>query len=263
MPIRLFDKLVSAFGGAYADGEFVALDTTNFDGNLDSNTVNLQLLAQALDDLVVTGGGSDTAEQIRDKLHTLLTINRLNLSSVYRQAHNISADLTLTNTHINSFLNLTTSTTITIPTTVAHEGDGLYIYNNHSSSNDIVVTSGEFPDGTDTFSLESKEGCILVKRNGTNHWAIVGYSKDEVGSGTDGTLPDIGLTENVDVEADSQWTTPVSNSATYEGRTVVATLTALLNFTLPLISNASGKCTTRLGYSRTTNRFKMAKWKRC
>jgi hypothetical protein len=46
-------------GGKVADGVDVEIDATGFDGNLDTNDTNLQLVAQALDDLTVGGmGGS-------------------------------------------------------------------------------------------------------------------------------------------------------------------------------------------------------------
>lgn len=52
MTIRLFDKLVSAFGGPYADANLVEVDNSAFTGNLASlSTAELQAVANAVDGL--------------------------------------------------------------------------------------------------------------------------------------------------------------------------------------------------------------------
>lgn len=57
MPIRLFDKLVSAFGGPYADANRVEIDDSVFTGHLAGmNTDDVQKLAVAVDALMTNGG---------------------------------------------------------------------------------------------------------------------------------------------------------------------------------------------------------------
>ena len=71
MTIFVEDKLKPGLIGLkLADAIDIALDAAGFDGNLSTSVVDVQLLAQAVDELVLSGG-SDTAAEIRDKLHTL------------------------------------------------------------------------------------------------------------------------------------------------------------------------------------------------
>lgn len=60
MPIPLFGKLISGTGNPYADADQVEVDATGFDGNLETTDVNMQMVAQKLDDLTVSGGDGFT-----------------------------------------------------------------------------------------------------------------------------------------------------------------------------------------------------------
>lgn len=55
MPINIYDKLVKAFSGntGLVDAANIEVSASGFDGNLDTTAINVQLVAQALDDLAV------------------------------------------------------------------------------------------------------------------------------------------------------------------------------------------------------------------
>lgn len=55
MPVNLYDKLIKAFTGntGLVDANAVEVDATGFDGNLATSDVNVQLVAQKLDDLTL------------------------------------------------------------------------------------------------------------------------------------------------------------------------------------------------------------------
>lgn len=83
MPIPLFGKLISGTGNPYADADQVEIVATGFDGNLTTSTVNVQQLAQAVDDLTLPGaliteiethtatGTQNYAQEVTNRLHVL------------------------------------------------------------------------------------------------------------------------------------------------------------------------------------------------
>lgn len=56
MPVNLYDKLVKAFSGntGIANATDIEVNASGFNGNLDTNDINVQSVAQKLDDLALT-----------------------------------------------------------------------------------------------------------------------------------------------------------------------------------------------------------------
>lgn len=63
---RLLPFPIASTTGELADANQIILDTTNFDGNLDENTTNAQLLAQAVDDLTAAGLPQDQTDWLNE-----------------------------------------------------------------------------------------------------------------------------------------------------------------------------------------------------
>ena len=168
-----------------------------------------------------------TAVQIRDLLATLVDVNKLKLGSVYIQRHNTSSDVDITSSNHedfrNAFVNLSGGATVTVDSSSLNEGNILFVYSSENTT--FTATSGDINESGNEFDIKSGRLYIFVKRNGTNHW---GTNDDEVGEGSS-DLTDIGLTQNEDIETESNWDT-------YVEHTVVATLTTIHNFTLPKVS---------------------------
>ena len=149
MPIRLYDKLIKAFGGTtgLADADAIEINATGFDGNLDTNTVNVQQLAQAVDDLVV---GSVTIPSLHN-----LTINipsRVDLNTNLNNQRTINYDVT--NHSFLTALSLVVTTgddkTLTLPVRDGLQSQTVTLsgINTSSATNVTFQLSGTYAGGT-------------------------------------------------------------------------------------------------------------------
>ena len=115
MPIRIFDELVSAFGGTIVDGNLVGLDASGFTGNLSSSVTDAQALADAVDALS-TGAGTAPLTDVVIQTGT----GAVNISNIDRTVQIIQTtitEVTITDSSIpdNSFFTILNQSSVVLP----------------------------------------------------------------------------------------------------------------------------------------------------
>ncbi len=175
MPIPLFGKLISGTGNPYADANEVEVDASGFDGNLATTDVNLQLVAQKIDDLIL-GGVQLTTEQVQDIVGAMFDQN----SNVAYDDADGEVDITFpTQASGDSLLNSTGGTLPKLTPVVVHV-----------DSSSILEMRRATPSNTG-----------LNNGPGLNDNYIVGFLPESVNSGSSAVPARKGVFNNISLQA--------------------------------------------------------------
>lgn len=202
MPIPLLGKLLSGTGLPYADANQVEVDASGFDGNLETTDVNMQLVAQKVDDLTLGTSTTDPRYRARIALSSDLTITAANIATYdgallyVNQGKTTSTTVTINvdlNFHFIDFANFSlTNSQLIISPGASASIDG--------SNNDVTFNQYQGCRLIDEPNAGGSYGIIFsdVGAAVDNYVDSVSYAGNTLTIGRTGSLPDLTATINTD-----------------------------------------------------------------